>query len=293
LHYTRAFNEFLYEFLGICLVSENSLKFGNFFAEVTNSRSMPVIKPRSPPRSTHSHCYRDAPRYHEKTCVLDPIRTCLLKQLAPVHAPVIGKMCNASLHASHMPDPQAPFTRHNLLSNRSDNRVNVCIHDTTSCQTHCQTGCQMRLTTGCIVYTNIQPVVKPCLSNRLYNPVWQPVERTAVRSTRFSIRLSNPFDNRLYRVNGVLELCRCLPTTSEVLVGPNWPKLVQPELHLQDARTGSNDKNNNLYRVVSRRIDSSTWLEVWSIVVQSSVKVNILQKGRITGGCTWTDQSYS
>jgi len=26
------------------------------------------------------------------------------------------------------------------------------------------------LTTGCIVYTNIQPVVKPCLSNRLSNP---------------------------------------------------------------------------------------------------------------------------
>ena len=25
----------------------------------------------------------------------------------------------------------------------------------------CETGCQARLTTGCIVYTNIQPVVKP------------------------------------------------------------------------------------------------------------------------------------
>jgi len=73
------------------------------------------------------------------------------------------------------------------------NRVNVCIHDTTGCQTRCttrfdnrlneqlfvqhgcKTGCQTRLTTGlttsCIVYTNIQPVVKPCLSNRLYNTV--------------------------------------------------------------------------------------------------------------------------
>ena len=38
---TRAFNEFMYEFLGIFLISENSLKFANFFAEVTNSRSMP------------------------------------------------------------------------------------------------------------------------------------------------------------------------------------------------------------------------------------------------------------
>jgi len=35
------------------------------------------------------------------------------------------------------------------------------LHDTTCCQT----GCQTDLTTGCIVYTNIQPVVKP---------VWQP-----------------------------------------------------------------------------------------------------------------------
>ena len=44
-----------------------------------------------------------------------------------------------------------------------DNRVNVCrpIHDTTGCQTRCQTGCQTVLTTGCIVHTNIQPVVKP------------------------------------------------------------------------------------------------------------------------------------
>ena len=40
---TRAFNEFLYEFLLIFLISENSLKFANFFAEVTNSRSMVKI----------------------------------------------------------------------------------------------------------------------------------------------------------------------------------------------------------------------------------------------------------
>jgi len=41
---------------------------------------------------------------------------------------------------------KAPFTRYNLLSNRLpiDNRLNVCIHDTT--------GCQTGLTTGCIVY---------------------------------------------------------------------------------------------------------------------------------------------
>jgi len=114
-------------------------------------------------------------------------------------------------------DHESPVYTIQPVVNGFDNRVNVCIHDTTGCQTRCQTGCttrfdnrvneqlfvqhgcqtrltigQIYLTTGCIVYTNIQPVVKPCLSNRLYNPVWQPVERTAVRSTR----LSNPFDNR-------------------------------------------------------------------------------------------------
>ena len=40
---TRAFNEFLYEFLGIFLIPENSLKFAIFFAEVTNSRSMALL----------------------------------------------------------------------------------------------------------------------------------------------------------------------------------------------------------------------------------------------------------
>ena len=35
------------------------------------------------------------------------------------------------------------------------------LHDTTGCQTRCQTG----LTTGCIVYTNIQPVVKAGSTN--------------------------------------------------------------------------------------------------------------------------------
>jgi len=53
----------------------------------------------------------------------------------------------------------------NLLSKRFDNRVNVCIHDTT--------GCQTGLTTGCIVYINIQPVVKP-----VWQPLWQPAVYT-------------------------------------------------------------------------------------------------------------------
>ena len=79
----------------------------------------------------------------------------------------------------------SPFTRYNLLSNRLsnrfDNQLNICIHDTTGCQT----GCQTRLTTGCIVYTAAcQTGCTTGLSNRLYNR----------------------FDNRLYRVNGVLAL---------------------------------------------------------------------------------------
>jgi len=40
---TRAFNKFLYEFLRILLISENSLKFANVFGEVTNSRSMMTV----------------------------------------------------------------------------------------------------------------------------------------------------------------------------------------------------------------------------------------------------------
>jgi len=83
-------------------------------------------------------------------------------------------------------DCQAPFTRYNLLSDPFDNRLNVCIHDTTSlttgcivytagCQTGCTTrydnrlneqwlfvehGCQTGLTTGWTFVYMIQPVVK-------------------------------------------------------------------------------------------------------------------------------------
>jgi len=70
------------------------------------------------------------------------------------------------------------------------------LHITFKPRLHDRTCCQTGLTTGWVyrVYSR--------LSKRLYNPVWQPVERTvAVHSTR----LSNRFDNRLYRVNGVLD----------------------------------------------------------------------------------------
>jgi len=118
---------------------------------------------------------------------------------------------------------KAPFTRYNLLSNQFDNRVNVCIHDTTGCQTRCQTG----LTIGCIVYiagcqtgcttqfdnrlneqwlfvqhgwtnsgcsfnTDVKPVVNPGCTTGLTTGCLFTLYR------RLSIRLYN----RLYRVNG-------------------------------------------------------------------------------------------
>jgi len=55
-----------------------------------------------------------------------------------------------------------PFTRYYQLSNRFDNRLDVCLHDTAGCQTGCQTG----LTTGWLFVYTIQPIVKP---------VWQQV----------------------------------------------------------------------------------------------------------------------
>jgi len=111
-----------------------------------------------------------------------------------------------------------------------------CIVYTAGCQTGCTTRFDKRLNEqwlfvqhGCQtgLYSrfdnrveqtvcSFNTVVKPCLSNRLYNPVWQPVERTvlflqhgcttglttvlneqSVRSRRLSNRLSNPFDNWL------------------------------------------------------------------------------------------------
>jgi len=138
------------------------------------------------------------------------------------------QICHARLCLAVAKDP---FTRYNLLSNRLwnrfNNRLTVCIHDTTSCQNG--------LTTGCIVYTNIQPVwqlvwlpavlciqpvVKPvvqrglitgwtnsCSFNTVVKPVWQPVWQPVgclfTRYSQLSNRLYNRFDNRLYRVNGV------------------------------------------------------------------------------------------
>jgi len=101
----------------------------------------------------------------------------------------------------------SPFTRYNLLSNRLsnrfDNQLNICIHDTTGCQT----GCQTRLTTGCIVYTAAcQTGCTTRFDNRLNVQLFVQHGCQTGCTTGLSNRLYNRFDNRLYRVNGVLAL---------------------------------------------------------------------------------------
>ena len=64
------------------------------------------------------------------------------------------------------------FTRSRLTS-----LLKPRLHDTTCCEIGCQTGLTTGWTTGCIVYTNIQPVVNTAVQPRC--------------------------DNRLYRVNGL------------------------------------------------------------------------------------------
>jgi len=125
---------------------------------------------------------------------------------------------------------KAPFTRYNLLSNwfwnRFDNRLNVFIHDTINCQTG--------LTTGCIVYTNIQRVV---------NPIWQPVWQLAVSCIQPVVklvvqpgltinwtksgcsfnRLSNRFDSCL--TTGWMFVCTIQPVV-KLVVQPDWQPVV-------------------------------------------------------------------
>jgi len=71
-----------------------------------------------------------------------------------------------------------------------------------------------RKTVVCVCVYSCQPPVKnwrnvmeqcSTASMMTSSTLGQPVERTTVRSTQLSNRLSNSFDNRLYRVNGVLE----------------------------------------------------------------------------------------
>jgi len=72
-----------------------------------------------------------------------------------------------------------------------------CIHDTAVCQTGCQTGCANRFDNRLFV----------CMHDTTsWQPVWQPVASCIQTFTRLSNRIDNRFDNRLHPVNGALEI---------------------------------------------------------------------------------------
>jgi len=93
------------------------------------------------------------------------------------------------------------------LYNRFDNRVEQqSVRSTRLSNRFVKHG----LTTSCIVYTNIQPVVQQ-VRQPVVKQVRQPV---GCLFTRYSM-LSNRFDNRLYRVNGVLHIMTYYSWTNE------------------------------------------------------------------------------
>jgi len=59
-----------------------------------------------------------------------------------------------------------PFTRYNRLNNR----LNVCIHDTTCCPTDCSTGC---MNSTCLIHATQHSTVH--ISHMVVKPVEQPV----------------------------------------------------------------------------------------------------------------------
>ena len=93
-------------------------------------------------------------------------------------------------------------------------RLNVCIHDTTGCQSGCPTDLTTGWTTGCI--SCIQTSNR--LSKRLYTgcSILQPVGQPAASCKQTSNGLSNRIDNWLYRVNGGLGWCAAV-TCGELL----------------------------------------------------------------------------
>jgi len=131
--------------------------------------------------------------------------------------------------------PYTPFTRYNRLSNRFDNRLDACLHDTAGIQP-CWTNshCSFNRLSNLVVQPVWQPVWQPSVYTiqlvvkLVVKRVWQPVECLYTRyNTRYTIpahsdfifcaiqillltylltynrlsnRFDNRFDNRLYRV---------------------------------------------------------------------------------------------
>jgi len=91
--------------------------------------------------------------------------------------------------------------------NHSFNMVErtVAVRLTVGCQTGCQTG----------LYS---PVWQP----GCYHPFWQPVGCLFTRYSRLSNQLYNQIDNRLYRVNGVLELYFLQVRWSDAQLALHW-----------------------------------------------------------------------
>ena len=146
-----------------------------------------------------------------------------------------------------------------------------CIVYTAGCQTGCTTRFDKRLNEqwlfvqhGCQtgLYSrfdnrveqtvcSFNTVVKPCLSNRLYNPVWQPVERTVLFiqhgcQTGCQTGLYNRFDNRVERT-----VCS-FNTVVKLVVKPVWQPVWQPGLFTRYSRLSNrlyNRFDNRLYRV--------------------------------------------
>jgi len=162
--------------------------------------------------------------------------------VSPNVQPGLTTVLNEQLFVQH--GCQTVFVKP-VCQTRFDNRLNTRLSNRL-------TG----LTTGCIVYTNIQPLSnRVCqtgcttrFDNRLNEPLfvqhgcqtgcqtrlstfWQPVGCLFTRYSRLSYRLYNRFDNRLYRVNGVLQLhctsaarqarsCRTQARRNTLIIGP-------------------------------------------------------------------------
>jgi len=126
------------------------------------------------------------------------------------------------------------LTRYNLLSNRFDNQLNDCIHDTSSWLYHVykhSTGCQTHLTTGCILYTT------GCQISENWS-LWQPVERTvAVRSNGCQTGWTNSgcsFNTAVKPVVQLVVSCKrgirvlVLRSTINNTLTINWPNKNHP-----------------------------------------------------------------
>jgi len=110
----------------------------------------------------------------------------------PVWQPVVS--CKQTFNRLSNPSDKQLYRVYSRLSNRLFNTVER---------------------TGVSFNTVVKPVVKPRCTTVLSNRVWQLVERTvAVRSTR----LSNPFDNQLYRVYEHATGCQTGLTTGWMFV---------------------------------------------------------------------------